>query len=268
MNPERSVSTFSIPGMDCPSEERIIRMALDSVKDVESLRFDLDKRQLRVQHTGSAETVLQCLTPLGFGASVHSTEQSSREEQMLPDDPAAEARVLKQLLAINAVMFVVELALGVFAQSTGLIADSLDMFADAGVYALSLYAVGRAQRDKRRAARASGWLQVALALGAVSEVARRAIMGSEPVEALMIGVATIALLANITCIALLAKHREGGAHLKASWIFSTNDALANVGVIVAGVLVAGTGTAWPDLAIGLVVGLLVLVGAVRILRLP
>ena len=79
--------------------------------------------------------------------------------------------------------------------------------------------------------------------------------------------AAVALVANVACVALLARHREGGVHLKASWIFSTNDALANLGVILAGALVLATGSALPDLLVGAGVGLLVLSGAVRILRL-
>ena len=260
-------STFAVPGMDCPSEERLIRMALDALPEVRGLRFDLQNRRLEVRHSGGAESVLARLEPLGFGARLDSTGEADAEAAAPTSDPGAESRVLKQLLAINAAMFVVELVLGVFAQSTGLIADSLDMFADAAVYGLSLYAVGRAVAAKQRAAKISGWLQMLLALGALGEVARRTVTGSEPVEALMISVALLALVANLSCIALLAKHREGGVHLKASWIFSTNDALANLGVVLAGVLVAVTGTAWPDLVVGSAVGLLVFWGAVRILRL-
>lgn len=260
-------STFAIPGMDCPSEERLIRMALDALPEVQRLQFDLENRRLEVRHSGAVEAVLARLEPLGFGARLDSTVEASPETEATPSDPAAESRVLKQLLAINAAMFVVEMLLGLVAQSTGLIADSLDMFADAAVYGLSLYAVGRAVAAQRRAAKVSGWLQMVLALGALAEVARRSIMGSEPVESLMIGVALIALVANLSCVALLAKHRDGGVHLKASWIFSTNDALANLGVVLAGVLVAVTGHAWPDLVVGTAVGCLVLWGAVRILRL-
>lgn len=179
----------------------------------------------------------------------------------------AEARTLKQLLAINAVMFVLELGVGWYAQSTGLVADSLDMFADAAVYGIALYAVGRAASIKLRAARLSGVLQVLLALGVLAEVVRRALQGSEPVSALMMGMGVVALAANVACMALLAKQREGGVHMRASWIFSTNDVLANLGVIVAGVLVALTASPWPDLVIGTLIGLLVLVGGVRILRL-
>jgi len=178
----------------------------------------------------------------------------------------AEATTLRWLLAINAVMFLVEIIAGWLAQSTGLIADSLDMFADSAVYGLALYAVGHAGRQLR-AARLSGWLQLLLALGVLGEVLRRWLTGSAPEPLPMMGIALLALAANLACMAMLAKHREGGAHMRASWIFSTNDVLANLGVILAGALVAWTGSNLPDLAIGTLIGLLVLNGARRILKL-
>ena len=182
-------------------------------------------------------------------------------------DATTEASVLRRLLLINALMFGLELGLGWLAQSAGLIADSLDMFADAAVYGLALHAVGRSSGNQLHAARASGWLQLLLALGVLAEVLRRLVLGSEPEPPLMIGVAALALLANLACLALLARHREGGVHMRASWIFSTNDVLANLGVIAAGLLVSWTGSGWPDLLIGAVIGLLVLNGARRILQL-
>ena len=262
---QRAESRFVVPKMDCPSEERMIRLVLEPLDDVEGMRFDLEQRTLTVVHRGPAQAVLARLEPLGFGARL---EQSGAASGSLPsEDPVAEGRVLRQLLVINGTMFVLELGLGIYAQSTGLIADSLDMLADAAVYGISLYAVGKAVGAQKRAAHLSGWLQLILAVGVLGEVARRAVGGSEPVEAMMIGVAFLALAANVTCVALLARHRRGGVHLQASWIFSTNDALANLGVIIAGVLVALTGSPVPDLIIGTLIGLLVLSGAVRILRL-
>jgi Co/Zn/Cd efflux system component len=263
-------TTFLVPKMDCPSEERLIRMAIEPSAEVSGLRFDLDARSVVVTHSGEADAILDRLTPLGLGARIEGTKEkegSASADGEAQADPAGERRVLKLLLAINAVMFVAELGLGFLAQSTGLVSDSLDMLADAMVYGLSLLAVGRATKDQVKAARVSGVLQGLLAFGALAEVARRAVHGSEPVEGLMIGVALVALAANLTCVALLARHRKGGVHLRASWIFSTNDALANLGVVAAGILVAVTGSAIPDLVIGTIVGLLVLTGAVRILRL-
>jgi Co/Zn/Cd efflux system component len=113
----------------------------------------------------------------------------------------------------------------------------------------------------------SGWLQLALALGAFEEVARRAVSGSEPEPPAMIGVSLVALAANVACLVLVHRHRHRGAHMEASYIFSANDVLANLGVIVAGALVAWTGSAVPDLVIGTAIAGLVLRGAVRILRL-
>lgn len=262
-------STFSVPKMDCPSEENLIRMALNGVPGVGALTFDLKARKLEVAHESGPEPVLARLLPLNLGARLLETKEGAPAPAALPDPEgdAAEAWTLKLLLGINAVMFVFELIVGWMAQSTGLIADALDMFADAAVYGLALYAVGRAAHLKAKAAHAAGWLQMVLAVLALVEVGRRVLWGSEPVSALMMGVGLIALIANIACLALVTKKRDRGAHMKASYIFSTNDVIANTGVIVAGALVAWTGSPYPDLVIGTVIGLVVLNGARRILKL-
>jgi Co/Zn/Cd efflux system component len=128
-------------------------------------------------------------------------------------------RTLWVVLVINAAMFVVELAVGLRADSTGLLADSLDMLADAGVYGLSLGAVGRSMTQQRRTAVLSGLLQIILAIWLLLDVLRRTVLGSEPISALMVGIGALALLANL-------------------------------GVIVAGLLVAWSGSRIPDLLIG------------------
>jgi len=176
-----------------------------------------------------------------------------------------QARILWIVLGINAAMFVAEFSAGVIAQSTGLIADSLDMLADAAVYCVSLYAVGRSASLKNRAAMLSGVLQILLAVSVAGEILRRTIMGSEPEPTLMIGVSLIALVANVTCLTLIAKHRDGEVHMRASWVFSKNDVIANVGVIVAGGLVLLLDEHWPDLVIGALIVLVVLRGGISIL---
>jgi cation diffusion facilitator family transporter len=177
-----------------------------------------------------------------------------------------ERRTLWTLLTINAVMFFVELIVGLVAESTGLVADSLDMFADATVYGIALYAVGKALMKKIHAAMVSGIFQVALAGMVVADVVRRFIYGGEPISALMIGIGLLALVANITCLALIAKHRTGEVHMRASWIFSTNDVLANLGVIGAGLAVHFMGTHVPDLIVGAIIASLVFFGGMRIIR--
>jgi Co/Zn/Cd efflux system component len=141
----------------------------------------------------------------------------------------------------------------------------LDNFADAAVYGLALYAIGHGAKMQLRAAHVAGLLQLAMAFSLISEVVRRFIFGSEPESMLMMLVAFIALLANTSCLLLISRHRESGAHMKASWIFSANDVLINMGVITAGALVMWTGSHYPDLIIGSIAGVLVLYGAKRIL---
>lgn len=182
-------------------------------------------------------------------------EVSSREQ----------GRVLKVLLAINAAMFLVEVVAGVLAESTGLIADSLDMLADATVYGIALYAVGGVARVKIRAAMASGFFQIALAVVVVLDVIRRAAFGSDPEPGYMVLVGLVALIANVICLGMIAKHRDGGVHMRASWIFSRNDVIANAGIIVGGALVYATGVRWPDLVIGTAIALIVFRGGLAII---
>ena len=257
--------------MDCPSEESMIRMALENCQSLKAMDFDIPGRNLKIYHENGIEEIQRKLTNLNLGANLLDTQQIDSEA--LTDaignaslEDSKEFKVLLWLLIINAVMFIIEFVVGVFAQSTGLIADSLDMFADAAVYATAIYAVGKSDQLKLNAAHLSGWLQMLLGLGALFEVMRRFIYGSDPVSTLMIGMGLIALVANVTCLMLIAKKKDSGAHMKASWIFSANDVIANTGVILAGVLVMITGSALPDLVIGLIIVAFVLNGARRILQ--
>lgn len=265
------LSTYRIPKMDCPSEERMIRMALGGFSAVQGLSFDLPGRTLEVLHNGEALPITDKLSTLGLGAELRDTRKASTEAIQAAAASGAtqqqEAGTLWVLLAINGLMFVFEMVMGLIAQSAGLIADSLDMFADAAVYGLALYAVGHGVKMQVRAAHVAGILQLILALGVLLEVGRRFVFGSEPESTLMMAIAVVALIANTACLLLISRHREGGAHMKASYIFSANDVIINLGIIVAGALVAWTGSNYPDLVIGTIVGIIVLSGARRILAL-
>lgn len=163
-------------------------------------------------------------------------------------------------------MFLVELVMGLLGDSTGLIADGLDMLADASVYAIALFAVGRAGNLQANAAMLSGVLQIILGLTVVLEVGQRYMSGSEPVSAIMMVVGALALAANAASLRLISGHREGGVHMRASWIFSVNDVLANIGVIISGLLVLAFRNRIPDLVIGALISAMVIRGGVQILR--
>jgi Co/Zn/Cd efflux system component len=181
---------------------------------------------------------------------------------------AEQQRVLRIALALNAAMFVIGLAAGLVAESAGLIADSLDMLADALAYGLSLFAIGRAPQFKARVARLSGSLLLLLGVAVVFDVARRAWLGSDPESGLMMATATLSLAVNAYVIRLLTRFRRGEVHLRAAWLFTRADVVANAGVIASGLLVLITGTRYPDLVIGLLIGGWVIREAVGILRGP
>lgn len=174
--------------------------------------------------------------------------------------------VLIVILVINAVMFLVEMTAGVWAGSVGLIADSLDMLVDAFVYGVALVAVGGSVAARRRSARRSGWLQMVLAGMILAEVMRRMAIGSEPEPAVMAVIGVLALVANMAAVLMLSGRRGHGLNMRASWIFTRNDTLGNIGVIAAGGLVAATGSPWPDLAMGVVIAAIIAGGAWHILR--
>lgn len=177
-----------------------------------------------------------------------------------------QSSILWALLLINAAMFVVELSAGLYAQSTGLIGDSLDMFADAVVYGVALYAVGRSLLAKVNAAMLSGAFQILLAFVVLADVARRFVAGSEPYYVVMIAVGALALAANLASLIIIWGQREGEVHMRASFIFSQNDVIVNLGVILGGLLVWKLGSRLPDLIIGGLVSFAVLRGGLRIVR--
>jgi Co/Zn/Cd efflux system component len=166
------------------------------------------------------------------------------------------------------VFFVGELTAGLVSGSMGLVADSLDMLADASVYALSLLAVGHAVVRQKRLAAASGYLQLGLAVVGLTEVVRRVVTDEPAPDVLpMVVVSSLALVANVAVLAVLRRARGDAAHMQAAWIFTSNDVKVNLLVIVAAVLVAATGSATPDLVAGALIFVIVANGARRILRL-
>jgi cation diffusion facilitator family transporter len=174
--------------------------------------------------------------------------------------------VLIWLLSINLGMFFLEIVVGWYAESTALIADALDMLADAIVYGISLYAVGRSAHHKVKAALVSGYFQGVLGLTVLIDIGRRIILGSEPESFFMMGMGCLALIANVICLLLIQKHKNGEVHMRASWIFSTNDVIANLGVIVGGLLVWKLGVRWPDIIIGMIISMVILRGAWLIVK--
>lgn len=259
-------TAFKVSKMDCPSEERIIRMKFDSVLAVKQLEFNLPDRSLTIYHEGSVQEVSETLASLNMGSELISTEQA--EDTVEASGDREQKKLLIIVLLINLGMFVVELAAGYLANSIGLVGDSLDMLADATVYGLSLLAVGGLLARKKQVAKVSGYSQILLAIFGFSEVIKRFLgFGEVPTFQLMIGISVLALIGNSISLYLLQAHKKGDVHMRATWICTSNDVLVNFGVILAGVLVYLTGSKIPDLVIGTIAFALVGRASIQILKL-
>ncbi|MCD8433584.1 cation transporter [Tenacibaculum finnmarkense genomovar ulcerans] len=259
-------TTFEITKMDCPSEENLIRMKLDGISGIVNLDFDIPNRKLTVFHNEEIEQIEKSVIELNLGGKKISTEQTDKTEFK---ENVNQKKLLWSVLAINFAFFIIEMATGLISKSMGLVADSLDMLADSFVYGISLFAVGGTLIKKKRIAKLAGYFQITLAIVGFVEVLRR-FFGDEklPDFSTMIIVSIFALIANGICLYILQKSKsKEETHMKASLIFTSNDVIINLGVIIAGILVNWLSFNTPDLIIGTVVFVLVIQGAFRILKL-
>lgn len=258
-------SSFIISQMDCPSEEQMIRMKLESFNQIKYLDFDISNRKLEIYHTGTIDEIHSAISELKLREKLLKTEAS---EIPVIEDQSKQKRILWWVLGINFGFFLIEMTTGWISSSMGLIADSLDMLADSIVYALSLFAVGGAISRKKKVAKYSGYFQLALAILGFTEVLRRFLTSSEtPLFQWMIIVSVFALAGNLISLWLINKAKSKEVHMQASAIFTSNDIIVNGGVILAGVLVYFFDSKWPDLLIGAIVFTFVMRGAIKILKL-
>jgi len=179
---------------------------------------------------------------------------------------AAYRRVLWAVLAINAVMFLVEIGAGLAAGSASLQADALDFFGDAANYAISLIVAGMALRYRATAALAKGATMGLFGLWIVGTVIWHAVHGTLPSAFAMGAVGFAALAANAASFGLLWAYRGGDANMRSAWICTRNDVLGNLAVLIAALGVFGTGTGWPDIIVAAIMAALALQGAAIVVR--
>jgi Co/Zn/Cd efflux system component len=175
-------------------------------------------------------------------------------------------RVLWAVLAINAVMFAIEIGAGLAAGSAALQADALDFLGDAANYAISLFVVGMALRYRATAALAKGATMGLFGLWVIGTVLWHAAHGTLPSAFTMGAVGVAALAANAGSFGLLWAHRGGDANMRSAWICTRNDVLGNLAVLLAAAGVFGTGTGWPDVVVAAIMAGLALQGAWIVVR--
>lgn len=199
---------------------------------------------------------MQAMADSCCSAKLTEIEQLARQ--------AEQRRVLVAVLAINAVMFVLEFGAGVVAGSTALMADAADMLGDALVYAVSLYALVRSVRWKAGATLFKGLLILALGVGVVLNVIAGIHSGVPPSSTLMLAFGGLALAANVVCLRLLWRFRAQDVNMASTFECSRNDVISNFGVLVAAGLVAIFASPWPDIVIGSIIAALFLRSALRV----
>lgn len=174
-------------------------------------------------------------------------------------------RVLNVVLMINAAMFFIEFGAGVVAGSAALMADAVDMLGDAMVYGLSLYALDRGMRWQAGAALAKGGFILLFGVGVLIEIGIKLTAGVPPSSPLMLGFGSLALVANLTCLALLCGFRRQDLNMSSTFECSRNDVIANVSVLVAAGGVALLKSPWPDIAVAAVIAMMFLRSAFNVL---
>ena len=194
-------------------------------------------------------------------------EPPARNPGVSDDRTVRQRRVLWVVLAVNAVMFVIEITASWLAGSTALLADAVDFLADSATYGLTLFVLARSMRWKATAALIKGAAMGAFGIGVIAVALWRASDPVLPDGAIMGSVGALALAANVGSALLLFWHRGDDLNMRSVWLCSRNDALANVGVLIAAGAVVLTGTAWPDLAAGALIAGLELSAAYTIIRL-
>ena len=187
-------------------------------------------------------------------------------EKSLNQPDERQRRTLWTVLLLNAAIAAGFFATGVLGDSSALIANGLDNTSDSLVYAISLFAMSRADVWKRAAANVSGGLLLIFAVGIILDAVRRYYSGSEPLGPLMISMALIAAVVNGLCIWLLARIQNPDVNVRAANTFSLNDFISNGGILVAGGLVLWLGSNWPDLVVGIGVAVIAIWGGIEILR--
>jgi Co/Zn/Cd efflux system component len=188
-----------------------------------------------------------------------------------PPPPGSEGqgvyrRVLWIVLAINGVMFGVEVASGVIARSAALQADALDFLSDAANYGIAIYVMGHSLKWRAGTALVKGLLMAGFGVYVLALAVYRVFVLGVPDAAIMGSVGILALAANVASAVLLYRHRTGDSNMRAVWICSRNDAIGNVLVIGAAAAVGFTSTGWPDLGVAVVIAGLALWGASQIIR--
>jgi Co/Zn/Cd efflux system component/copper chaperone CopZ len=263
---------YRVTGMDCSSCAEKIQSAVAKLPGVQEARVSIASSMMTLKVDDAAKlvpTVEATVTDLGYHLDRDEPSATADDDELpknLSHITPAYRRALWIVVLINAGYGLVEIVAGFVAGSQALKADALDFMGDGLITFLGLLAIGWSLVWRARSALIQGLFLAALGVGVLLNTAYRVLVLNQPEAELMGVFGMIALVANVAAALILIPHRAGDANVRAVWLFSRNDALGNLAVVIAAGLVFWTKTAWPDLVVAVIISGLFLQSAWSIIR--
>ncbi|WP_235919486.1 cation transporter [Aureimonas psammosilenae] len=264
---------YHVTGMDCSSCAARVEGAARKVEGVADVKVSIASQimTLDVDDPGKRLPVVeQAVTGLGYQLDrIGATNEDADDDDKIPDlshvTPAYK-RALWIVVLLNAGYGVIEIVGSFLAGSQALQADALDFIGDGAISFLGLIAVGWGLAARAKAALLQGVFLALLGFGVIGSTVYRSFVEHEPQTLLMGGFAFVACIVNILAAVVLIPHRKGDANVRAVWLFSRNDAIGNLAVLAAAVVVWWLNSPWPDLIVAFAVAGLFLQSARSIIR--
>lgn len=260
---------YRVTGMDCSACAAKIEAAARSVAGVREAKVSIASQEMTLRTkdgTAPLPEVERSITVLGYRlARIDADEDDDRTPDLSHVTPAY-TRALWIVVLLNAGYGLVEIVGGFLAGSQSVKADALDFIGDGVISFLGLIAVSWGLAARAKAALLQGLFLGVLGVGVLVATAYRVMVQYQPEAGLMGILALIGLAVNVVAAVVLLPHRKGDANMRAVWLFSRNDAIGNVAVVIAALLVAWTQAPWPDLVVALVIAALFLQSAFSIIK--
>lgn len=264
---------YRVTGMDCSSCATKIEKAARGIAGVEDVKVSIASQVMTLQVDDKAlrlSEVERAVTELGYQLNRLDVDQSTENVGDLPQNSGHMAPGYKRALWIAVLLNVgyglVEIVGGFLSGSQAVKADALDFLGDGVITLLGLIAIGWSLLWRARSALIQGIFLGVLGLGVLVSTAYRVIVLNEPDAELMGVFGAIALIVNVAAALVLIPHRTGDANVRAVWLFSRNDAIGNLAVVIAAALVYWTGMSWPDLLVAVLIAGLFLHSSWSIIR--
>lgn len=265
---------YHVTGMDCPSCVAKIEKAARVVPGVKDVKVSIASQVMTLDVEDverQLPDVEAAVTALGYRLDRMDPPQpdDAGEDDRVPDlshvTPAYK-RALWTVVLLNLGYGIAEIVGSFLADSQALQADSLDFLGDGLISFLGLIAVGWGLAARARAALLQGVFLAVLGLGVLVATSYRVLVLQQPEAFLMGGFAAVAFVVNVIAAMVLIPHRKGDANVRAVWLFSRNDAIGNLAVVLAAGLVWWTATPWPDLVVAIIIAGLFLHSSWSIVR--